>query len=34
MKKIINGTFPEVVKPDSETEHKVREKFAGLFTRG
>ena len=30
--KIIKKTFPDVVRPDEETDKKVREKFADLFT--
>ena len=30
--KIIKKTFPDVVRPDEETDKKVREKFSDLFT--
>ena len=32
MKKIINGTFPEVVRADPETDQRVRKKFPELFS--
>ena len=32
MHNIINGTFPEVVRADPETDQRVRKKFPELFS--